>query len=88
MARNVPVSRDRDAHAAAHMVRPRGAALPRQWLGGGEGGARAARNVPVSCDRDVHAAERSAQSENWMARRGSCAGVGSVPEEEEPEEEK
>ena len=43
-ALNVLVSRDRDAPAAAHMVLPRGAALPAV----AESGAQAARYVPVS----------------------------------------
>jgi hypothetical protein len=39
-ARDVPVSRERDAPSAAHMVRLRGAALPQQRLGGrGRGGS-------------------------------------------------
>ena len=43
--------RDRNAHAAAHMVRPRGAALPQRW----RGGAFVARIVPVPRDCDAPA---------------------------------
>jgi hypothetical protein len=49
-ARNVPVSRERDAHVAAHTVLPRGAALPQRWLGRGRNEARVARSLPVSRD--------------------------------------
>jgi hypothetical protein len=56
-ARDVPVSRERDAPSAAHMVRLRGAALSQERLGGREEeGARAARDVLASRDRDAPSA--------------------------------